>query len=349
MSRTHRLALVGLGLAANSIHLPAYRRLQGLEVVGGCDPEAPRRDLPFPVFKTLDEMLERTRPEILAIVTPPESHFSLARQGLLAGCHLLVEKPFTIALAEADELIALAQRVGRRVVVNNQYRFMRIHAAAKRVIGQPGFGKLLYLDAQQSLFEAQFDGPWRGRRREHTCREFGIHVFDLCRFFFDAEPVAVTARMPRLGDGDGPDLLDLVRLDFADGRSAQLTLDRLCRGPRRYLTLRLDGSAGFVETRLGGGIEVRAGLRGGTRRPFLDVDWSWGGRARLYHGESHRSLATDPLDIFAAATRLLVEAFLGALDNATTPPCSAEDNRKSLALMRAAYASADLGTTVALG
>jgi len=86
-------------------------------------------------------------------------------------------------------------------------------------------------------------------------------------------------------------------------------LDRLCRGPHRYLTVRLDGSAGYVETRLGGGLEVRGGIRGGTRRPFLNLELSLGGRARLFHGERFRKIASDPLDVFAHATRRLMQAW----------------------------------------
>lgn len=344
-----RIALAGLGAAARGIHLPAYRGLPGLEVVGGCDPAARPGAFPFPLYGSPQELIERARPDLLAVVAPPDAHFELARLGLLAGCHVLCEKPLTETLEQAQELLALSRRAGRFVVVNNQYRFMRMHAEAKRFVGHPEFGRLLFLEAQQSFFAPEPQAPgWRAQGRERTCKEFGTHVFDLCRFFFDAEPVAVTACMPRPLDRQGPDLLDLVRLDFADGRAAQVTLDRLCRGPHRYLNLRLDGSAGFIETRLGGGIELRAGLRGHTRRPYFELDWSWGGRARLYHAERSRKIASDPLDVFAAATRRLMQAFLDALDAGTTPPCAAEDNQRTLALMRAAYDSAERGTTVAL-
>ena len=53
---------------------------------------------------------------------------------------------------------------------------------------------------------------------------------------------------------------------------------------------------------LGGGIEFNAGVRGGSRRPYLHTDVSMGGRARLYHGEKFTKLAADPLDLFAHGT-----------------------------------------------
>ncbi len=170
-------------------------------------------------------------------------------------------------------------------------------------------------------------------------------MLDLCRFFFDEDPMSVTARMPRPGDPSGPDRLNLIQLEFTKGRAAYITLDRLSRGRHRYLTMRLDGSAATVETEIGGGLRVHAGVRGRTRRPYLELDLSLGGRARLFRGESFEKIATDPLDIFASATRRLMQAFLDALDGGETPPGHADDNRRTLALTLAAYESDRLRAT----
>jgi len=344
-----RIAIAGLGAAARDIHLPAYAGLP-LEVVGGCDPAPYGGRLPFPVFASLAEMLDRTRPDILTVAAPPDQHLALVEQGLAAGCHVLCEKPFMPTLAEADRACALARERGRVVVVNNQYRFMDIHREARRLIGTPEFGELLFVSVQQSFFTTEAtEAGWRGRDSRRTWKEFGTHVIDLCRFFFDEEPSAVTARMPRPGNPGGPDLLDLVQLEFSRDRMAHVVLDRLSRGPHRYLTVRLDGSAGYIETRLGGVLEVRAGVRGGTRRPFVSADLSPGGRARLFHGERFRKIASEPLDVFARATGRLVAAMLEALDRGDVAPSHAEDNRKTLAVMLAAYDSAERRATVEVG
>jgi predicted dehydrogenase len=346
MTAVRRIAIAGLGAAARDIHLPAYAGLP-LQVVGGCDPASGDRAFPFPVFGTAAEMLDRTRPEILTVAAPPDQHLALVEQGLAAGCHVLCEKPFMPTLEEADRACALARERGRALVVNNQYRFMDIHREAKSRIGSPEFGELLFVAIQQSFFTTEAtEAGWRGKDPRRTWKEFGTHVVDLCRFFFGEEPRAVTARMPRPGSGGGPDLLDLVQLEFSGDRVAHILLDRLCRGPHRYLTVRLDGSAGFIESHLGGGLEVRAGVRGGSRRPFLGADVSLGGRARLFHGERSRKIASEPLDVFARATRRLVAAMLEALDRGEVPPSHAEDNRRTLALMLAAYDSAERGATV---
>src|SRR5260370_26293343 len=109
---THRIAVAGLGAPARQIHLPAYKSLPSLRVVGGCDPLARAEHFSFPLFASVPEMLEKTKPDILAVVTPPDTHFALASGGLQADCHLFCEQPFMNSLKEADGTIALAEPAG---------------------------------------------------------------------------------------------------------------------------------------------------------------------------------------------------------------------------------------------
>lgn len=335
-----RIAIVGLGEAARQIHIPAYAKLADLEVVGGFDPAVKEGGFAFPLFSSVDELLERTSPDILSAVVPTAHHFEITRKALRAGCHVLCEKPFMSTMEEADEIVALARQAGRWVVVNNQYRFMNIHSGAMKAIGTPEFGDLLFVSGNQTFqVSEKTEAGWRGKEMRRTCMEFGIHALDLCRFFFGEDPVAIDARMPKGRNPGGPDYLNLIRLEFSGDRVAQINLDRLSRGPHRYLEMRLDGSNGCVETSLGGNIAFTAGIRGSSRKPYANLDVTWGGRALLYQGEKVRKIASDPLDLFAHATAQLMRAFLDALAQGTTPPCHAADNRRTLALVLAAYES----------
>lgn len=344
-----KIAVVGLGAAAKTIHLPAIAKLPELEIVGGVDLTVQEGDFPFPLYTTIDDLLKSRKPEILIVATPPVSHHAMVREGLLAGCHVFCEKPFMETLEESDEIIALADQMGRHVVVNNQFRFMNIHTAAKECIGTSSFGELLFVSMHQTFHVTQeTEAGWRGSDTRRTCKEFGIHALDLCRYFFDEDPVSIVARMPKGSDPDGPDYLNLIQLEFSGDRVAHITLDRLSRGKHRYLDIRCDGSAGSVETSIGGRLEASAGVVARTRRPFARLDITMGGRARLYHGETFRKIASDPLDLFAAATARLLAHFTRAIEEGRTPPCHARDNRGTLALMLAAYESQESGAPVRL-
>jgi D-apiose dehydrogenase len=347
---SYRIAIAGLGAASRHIHIPAYKKIASLEIVGGCDPLARPGDFSFPLFPSVEQMLEKSKPDILAVVTPPQSHFDLTSLGLHAGCHVICEKPFMNNLEEADAVIALASRVGRHVVVNNQFRFMQIQRAAKEKIGSPEFGNLLFLSMHQTFHvTAQTEAGWRGEDPQRTAKEFGTHALDLCRFFFGENPIAISARMPRGGQPNAPDYLNLIQLEFSRDRIAHITLDRLSRGRHSYLDVRLDGEFGAIETSLGGRLEGRAGIRAATRRPFLSLDFAPGGRARLYHGERFTLLAREPLNVFSVATGGLMREFLTAIERGGTPPCNAADNRHTLALMLAAYESEAKRMPIAMG
>lgn len=344
-----KVAICGLGAAARLIHIPAYRKLSKVEVVGGYDPTVREGDFSFPLFDSMDEMIEKASPDILAIVTPTSTHFELTKTGLQAGCHVLCEKPFMSSMEEAREIVELAGQAGKFVVVNNQYRFMNIHEVAKNTIGTPEFGDLLFMSANQTFYlSEQTEDGWRGTDPQRTCKEFGIHVLDLARYYFGEDPVSINARMPKGGNPDSPDYLNLIQLEFSGDRVAHIMLDRLSRGPHRYLDIRLDGSEGIVETSFGGKIEFHAGIKGGSRKPYLEADISMGGRARLYRGEKYKKLASDPLDVFAHATHKLVAAFIHALETGSTPPCHGADNMRTLALVYAAYESSEKNIPVTI-
>jgi predicted dehydrogenase len=342
-----RIAIIGLGAVTRNIHLPAYASLSGrIAIVGGSDPDAQARKWASdhgvtPVFADPREMLERTGPDIVAVCSPPDLHRMHVELALSAGCHVLCEKPLATTLADADAMVLAAEKSGRHVVVNNQFPAMRIHRAARDAIGTPEFGRLLYLHAwHTNQPTAHTEAGWRGAMQQRLGLEFGIHVLDLVRFFFDATPVRILAHMPRPDASIAWDAINLVAMDFADGRAASVVLDRLSRGPERYLDFRLDGERAAIHTSIGGQVRAAVGVHTRQRRPFLSMRLVGGGQAVLEQGIRSRTLATDPQNPFAPATARHLGAFLDALDTGGVPPASARDNRESLRLVFAAYRSA---------
>ena len=348
-----RVAIIGLGAAARNIHLPAFATLPGrVTVVGGADPAADaraaagRHGVPS-VFAEPREMLERLRPDVVAICSPPDLHRAHTELSLDAGCHVFCEKPLASTLEDADAIVFAAEASGRHVVVNNQFPAMRIHRAAREQIGSPEFGRLLYLHAWHTMRPTAItEAGWRGTMRNRLGMEFGIHVFDLVRYFFGATPSRVLASMPRPDATINWDAINLVGMEFADGRSASFLLDRISKGVERYLDIRLDGEHAAVHTSIGGRLHAAIGLHTRERRPFADIRIAGGGQALLERGNQARVIATDGQNPFAAATAVHFGEFLDALAAGTIPPASARYNRESLALVFAAYQSAGEQRTI---
>ena len=349
-----RLAIIGLGAATRNIHLPAYRQLTGsVEVVAACEvdravAEEARRTLRLSsIYEDARRMLEAERPDMVSICTPPALHREQTLLALEHGCHVFCEKPLADSLEHADEIIRAAEGAGRHVSVNTQFPQMNIYTAAKEVIGSPAFGRLLFLHAWQASrpFEAH-PGGWRNGAQGKLCLEFGVHVFELVRFFFDAEPARLYCQIQDAGNGAGSEALAIVSLQFDDGRAASIVLDRLAKGPERYLDIRLDGELGSVQTSIGGEARFEFGLRTRDRRPFVGIHLVQGGKAVLHNGRGSKVLAKDGMNPFATATAAQLSRILHAIENGVPPPSSARDNRNTLALALAAYESARSGTAV---
>jgi predicted dehydrogenase len=177
--------------------------------------------------------------------------------------------------------------------------------------------------------------------------EFGVHVFELVRFFFDETPATVTAHIPAI-PGQHADVVNTIAFGFADGRAATVVLDRLARGPHRYLELTLDGERATIHTSIGGELRFQAGLHTAARRPFAALRVAKGGTAILQRGDSERVLAREGTNPFAAATARHLAQFIAAITEGTTPAVTARAHRDTLAMALAAYESAESGRRVEL-
>lgn len=126
--RTLRVALVGFGKMGRH-HLKAIEASALATVVGVVDPAADAAELEpllpkgAAVVPTLERLLERTRPDVVHIVTPPATHMALAGAAIRAGCHVYVEKPFTPTAAEASAILSLAAEHGVTVCAGHQVLF----------------------------------------------------------------------------------------------------------------------------------------------------------------------------------------------------------------------------------
>jgi predicted dehydrogenase len=350
-----RLAIVGLGAVTRNIHLPGYKRLSAkISLVGACDVQEDARASfarirPLvPVFSDVDQMLRTTKPDIVSICTPPSLHLPQCLAALERGCHVFCEKPMVETLAEADEIISAAENAKRHVVVNSQFPFMKIHAAAKAYLGRPDFGRLLFLHASQTFRPTPAtEATWRGEMARRLGFEFGVHAFELVRFFFEEDPVRIIARMPNPSDQKS-DVLNIVTLEFPEGRAASILLDRLCKGPERYLDLRLDGEFATIITSIGGELAIEAGLHARERRPYFAFRFAKGGKAVWQNGNRSRVLAKEGINPFAHATAVHLGNFIDALAQNKIPAGAARDHRKTLALIFAAYDSAAAGCSIEL-
>jgi predicted dehydrogenase len=134
-----KIAIVGCGNIADS-HASQIRRIPGCELAAVCDREelmAEQLQERFGVrhaFTNVEDLITKARPDVVHIATSPQSHFEIARQCLSHGCHVYVEKPFTLYADEAVKLIALAEERGLKLTAGHDALFSHAAMAMRRTI-----------------------------------------------------------------------------------------------------------------------------------------------------------------------------------------------------------------------
>jgi predicted dehydrogenase len=350
-----RFGFVGLGFATRSLHVPAIRRLGGAELVGGFDPAAAQsaawRELRAgPAYDSVDALLTRAQPDVVVVATPPDSHAELCELALRAGANVVCEKPFVATVAEADAVLGLADREGRWVAVNHEFRYMPIFATAARRVGTGGIGRPVFAHCTQFMDLAPWEEavPWRAAMPDRALFEGGVHLVDLLHLVVGRHPVAVFAAMSSgLDPSRRADAVDLVTLEYGDGLLAQIVMNRLSKSGTRYVDLRVDCEHASLRSSYGGRAFLRVGMKR-AERPGIRLDFGLEGLAWEERGPRRTVIARNGRGATVRATRALYEALLQSVLAGRPPPTDGRIARDTLRVIEAAYRSARTGERVLL-
>jgi predicted dehydrogenase len=347
LNRT-RVAIVGLGGAAERILLPGLTTLAEVDMVAGCDsaPSARERgakrwNIPR-TYNDAGHMFDRERPEVAVIATPPLTHPELCLLALEHGCHVFCEKPFMPSLETADQVIDAAKKKGRIVAVNNQYYQMPIFRAASQLLQRGEAGRLYFIDVWQRMYlPPEQEGGWKAElQQRRVLYEFGTHALDLICQFFGSYPISVSTRVPRVARAPGGDVLVIMRLDFPQERVANIVLNRVSRAPMRYLDMRLECEEASLRVSLGGVACLELGWNAAAHRPGMRFSLTRGGEARVERDGRSRLLARQPLTAYHEAAAAHFSQFLSAIRDGREPALSAVHARDVLKVVFAGYQSA---------
>ena len=347
-----RVALVGLGDAGLTLHLPALAGMSDATVVGVCDLDAARRERAAascgaPAFADFDVMLAVSAPDVVIVATPPDTHAAHCFRALAAGAHVLCEKPFVSSAGEAERVLAAADAAGRQVALNHEFREMPIFRALLDAAPpeEVEFAQVWQLMDQPPWAET----GWRGQMRQRTLYEAGVHLVDFLMALFGERPRAVSAATSSCGVREGEaEAVALVTLEFSRGRLAQIVQNRLCKGERQYFEVRAETTGASLRASFGGRARVTAGLHRSTR-PHLRLDFGLAGLAWREVGTRRTLLARNPSDPRMVATRSVLQRSFAAFRDGTQPPASGRLGSEVLEVVAACYRSAASGERVVLG
>jgi scyllo-inositol 2-dehydrogenase (NADP+) len=180
-----RVGLVGYGLAGATFHAPLIRACSRMQLSGVMT----SRDVPDAV-PDLGGLFDRA--DLIVIASPNATHFEIAKAALEAGKHVVVDKPFTVTVAEADGLIGLAESRGLKLTVFHNRRWDGDFLTVRRVL--PELGKIMLYHAHWDRFRPGLRNGWKEVANGATgvLIDLGPHLIDQALQLFGM-PDALTA------------------------------------------------------------------------------------------------------------------------------------------------------------
>lgn len=103
------------------------------------------------VFSSIRELVEYSKPDVIHIVTPPQTHYSLAKEAIAFKCHVLIEKPMTLNAQEAKELYDLAEENRVKLCTMHNHFFDPCMAKARNLINEGAAGKIINVESYYGL------------------------------------------------------------------------------------------------------------------------------------------------------------------------------------------------------
>ncbi|MGE5734590.1 MAG: Gfo/Idh/MocA family protein [Acidobacteriota bacterium] len=185
-----RTAIVGTGFMGR-VHLEAVRRTEGVEVaaiVGRTEDAAQRLGAGFgvPLMKAdYREVLRDPTIDAVHVCTPNAQHYSMTKDALETGKHVLCEKPITTAVREAEELVSLAAKQGLRNCVCHNLRYYPMVQQMRQLREAGELGEILVVQGTYSQDWLLYDTDWNWRADSKVSgpsrcmADIGSHWFDL--------------------------------------------------------------------------------------------------------------------------------------------------------------------------
>jgi predicted dehydrogenase len=185
------IGVIGYGYWGPNI-VRNFSSIEGAEVRSICDMSSQSLDRArkihpsIPTTQDCREVLNATNIDAVAVITPVSTHFELAKRALENGKHVFVEKPFTATVAQAEELIELAEKKRLTIMVDHTFIFTGAVRKIKRLIEEKALGDLYYYDSSRvnlGLFQSDVNVIW----------DLAPHDFSVMDFLIDEKPSAVSA------------------------------------------------------------------------------------------------------------------------------------------------------------
>ncbi|UII34605.1 oxidoreductase [Fulvivirga ulvae] len=322
-----KVGLIGYGMGGRVFHAPLIDHVTGLELVSIRETREENIKIAksrYPQAEIVsDASLIINAPEIdlVVLAVPNSAHYSLAHAALSADKHVVVEKPFTVTSAEADELIKLANESQKVLSVYQNRRWDSDFLTVKKVLDSGKLGRLVEFESHFDRFRNFIKpGTWKeeGSLGTGLLYDLGSHLIDQAQVLFGL-PEAVTCFMNV--QRDNSHIIDNFELILHySGIKVTIKSGMLVKEPLpKYILLGTQGS--FVKY----GLDVQEATLNEAEKSLEDQDWGqepesqWGTINYQDEQGDHRETAESVNGNYPAYYENIFEAITGRSELQVTP------------------------------
>ena len=340
-----RLALVGAGVIGKR-HLKAIGEVGEAELVAisdtNAEAESLARDNEVPFFSSTEAMLSAQTPDGVLVCTPTEVHLQPVLSALKSKAHVLVEKPITASMEEAELIIRSSQECAREVLVGHHRRYYGMIQKVRELIRGGGLGQLIGVSGLWAVRKSDvyYEPDWRKQRSSGPVLINLIHEIDLLRYLC-GELVSISAKTRRGLRSHPKEETAAVLLEFEDGAVGTFLLSDVAPSPWTWEQA-VGENPDFP--RSAQNVYRFIGSKAALDFPNL-VLWQHEGRHRDWmHEIAPEPIAVEFEDAYVAQCR----HFCAVINGTEQPRITALDAAKTLRATLAVFEAADKGTEIRL-
>jgi predicted dehydrogenase len=334
--KTFKIALVGVGAAAQVNHIPALKKVAGLELVALCDRDSEKAQrvaqkfgVPHSVGR-IEDLFAMEDLDAIDICTPNYLHAPMAVAALEAGKHVFCERPLARSSAEAEAMTKAAKKADRVLACAVQHRFRPDAQLLRRFVEKGDLGDIFMAKAGWLRLKTQWDSDeWRRQKRESgggVVLDLGFQMLDLSLWVLgQPKVVSVTAAVHRNRKGEVEDSATaFFRLESGASLTLELTWGLLMEKDFAYLNLFGSGGAALLNP-----FRVHKGMHG----TLVNVTPTF----------------ETPRNQYRQSMEAQAQDFVDTLRSGRKPMGSVDEVLGVMELLDAVYRSAEQGKEVKVG
>lgn len=336
-----KVGLIGYGYAGKTFHAPLIAAVPALDLAAVASSDAAKVQADWPgvvVHSTPAELIARDDLDLVVIATPNDTHHPLARAALLAGRHVVVDKPFTLTLDDGRELVALARKRRRVLSVFHNRRWDGDFLTLQRLVRDGALGRVVEMSSRHDRFRPDVRVRWRESAGPGAGLWFDIgpHLLDQALQLF-GRPRAIALERDLTRDGALAD----------DWFHASLRYDRLHVHLHAGMLVVASAPRFAVHGTFGSftkeGLDAQEDALKAGARPTWPAQPGWGvdpGRATLVTRADDGALSTSEIEMQPGAHMAFFAGVAAAIRNEAPNPVPPQEALDVMALIELGIASA---------